>query len=73
VNSSRNTQARRKMRNLSRVVYRLQHYNEIVPDHIEPKGMGGAWRDDHPENVQAVHRRCNLQKGSRRLGSGQAI
>ena len=22
-------------------------YNEIVPDHIEPKGMGGAWRDDH--------------------------
>src|SRR5271165_821058 len=24
-------------------------YNEIVPDHIEPKGMGGAWRDDHPE------------------------
>ena len=33
-------------------------YNEIVPDHIEPKGMGGAWRDDHPENIQAVHRRC---------------
>ena len=42
-------------------------YNEIVPDHIEPKGMGGAWRDDHPDNIQAVHRRCNLQKGSRRL------
>jgi len=42
-------------------------YNEIVPDHIEPKGMGGAWRDDSPENIQAVHRRCNLQKGSRRL------
>jgi len=37
-------------------------YNEIVPDHIEPKGMGGAWRDDHPENIQAVHRRCNLQR-----------
>jgi 5-methylcytosine-specific restriction endonuclease McrA len=47
-------------------------YNEIVPDHIEPKGMGGAWRDDHPENIQAVHRRCNLQKGSRRLRPGQA-
>ena len=30
----------------------------------EPKGMGGAWRDDHPENVQAVHRLCNLEKGS---------
>jgi hypothetical protein len=38
-------------------------YTEIVPDHIEPKGMGGAWRDDHPENVQAVHRRCNFEKG----------
>src|SRR5271165_1513394 len=24
------------------------HYCEIVPDHIEPKGMGGAWRDDSP-------------------------
>jgi hypothetical protein len=32
--------------------------------------MGGAWRDDHPENIQAVHRRCNLQKGSRRLNPG---
>ena len=48
-------------------------YNEIVPDHIEPKGMGGAWRDDHPDNIQAVHRRCNLQKGSRRLRSGEAL
>ena len=48
-------------------------YSEIVPDHIEPKGMGGAWRDDHPENVQAVHRRCNLQKGSRRIPLGQAL
>ena len=46
-------------------------YNEIVPDHIEPKGMGGAWRDDSPDNVQAAHRRCNLQKGSRRLITGQ--
>ena len=45
-------------------------YNEIVPDHIEPKGMGGAWRDDHPDNIQAVHRRCNLLKGSRRLNPG---
>jgi len=48
-------------------------YNEIVPDHIEPKGMGGAWRDDHPENIQAVHRRCNLEKGSIRLRPGQAL
>ena len=49
------------------------NYDEIVPDHIEPKGMGGAWRDDHSDNVQAVHRRCNLEKGSRRLHLGQAL
>ena len=24
-------------------------YNDIVPEHKEPKGMGSAWRDDHPE------------------------
>jgi hypothetical protein len=23
-----------------------------VPDHKHPKGLGGAWRDDHPENIQ---------------------
>jgi 5-methylcytosine-specific restriction endonuclease McrA len=41
--------------------------SDIVPDHRNPKGMGGAWRDDHPENVQAVHRLCNSEKGSRRI------
>ena len=46
-------------------------YNDIVPEHKEPKGMGSAWRDDHPDNVQAAHRWCNLQKGSRRLHSGR--
>ena len=40
---------------------------DIVPDHIEPKGMGAAWRDDHPDNIQAAHRLCNFLKGSRRL------
>jgi hypothetical protein len=40
--------------------------NDIVPDHIEPKGMGAARRDDHPDNIQAAHRLCNLLKGSRR-------
>jgi hypothetical protein len=30
-------------------------YNDIVPDHRDPKGMGGAWRDDHPDNIQATH------------------
>ena len=42
--------------------------SEIFPDHIEPRGLGGARRDDHSDNIQAVHRRCNLHKGSRRLG-----
>jgi hypothetical protein len=39
-------------------------YNDVVPDHIDPKGMGGAWRDDHPDNIQAVHYWCNSGKGS---------
>ena len=38
-------------------------YSDIVPDHISPRGMGGAWRDDHPENIQAVHWWCNGKKG----------
>ena len=48
-------------------------YGEIVPDHIEPKGMGGAWRDDHPDNVQASHGRCNLRKGSKRIIASQTV
>jgi len=39
-------------------------YNDIVPDHTDPKGMGGAWRDDHPDNIQATHWWCNGEKGS---------
>lgn len=42
-------------------------YGDIVSDHICPRGMGGAWRDDHPENIQAVHWWCNAQKGSMRI------
>ena len=37
-------------------------YNDVVPDHKEPKGMGGAWRDDHPDNIQATHWWCNEEK-----------
>ena len=39
-------------------------YGNVVPDHKHPKGMGGAWRDDHPENIQATHWWCNSKKGS---------
>lgn len=42
-------------------------YNDVVPDHRNPKGMGGAWRDDHPDNIQAVHYWCNSEKGSTRI------
>ena len=41
-------------------------YSDVVPDHKNPKGMGGAWRDDHPDNVQATHWWCNGEKGSTR-------
>ena len=43
------------------------NYSDIVPDHISPRGMGGAWRDDHPDNIQAVHWWCNGEKGSSRI------
>ena len=40
-------------------------YEDIVPDHIRSKGMGSARRDDHPDNIQAAHGICNLEKGSK--------
>ena len=43
------------------------NYGDIVPDHKNPKGMGGAWRDDHPDNIQATHWWCNEEKGSTRM------
>lgn len=43
---------------------RFTDYGDIVPDHISPRGMGGAWRDDHPDNIQAVHWWCNGEKAS---------
>jgi hypothetical protein len=39
----------------------------VVPDHKNPKGMGGAWRDDHSDNIQATHWWCNGEKGSTRI------
>ena len=40
---------------------------DVVPDHKRCKGMGGAWRDDHPDNIQATHWWCNGEKGSTRM------
>jgi 5-methylcytosine-specific restriction endonuclease McrA len=42
-------------------------YQEIELEHIEPKGMGGAWHDDHIDNLALAHRSCNREKGSRRI------
>lgn len=46
---------------------KFSDYSDVVPDHINPRGMGGAWRDDHPDNIQAVHWWCNKEKGSSRM------
>jgi len=53
------------------IVPSMKDLPKIVPkclyvDHISPRGMGGAWRDDHPDNIQAVHWWCNGDKGSSR-------
>jgi hypothetical protein len=37
-------------------------YNDVVPDHKNPKVMAGAWRDDSPDNIQAVHWWCTKKK-----------
>jgi hypothetical protein len=42
------------------------NYSDIVADHIDPRGIGGSRRDDHRENIQAVHWWCNGEKGSTR-------
>jgi hypothetical protein len=42
-------------------------YGDILPDHINLRGMGGAWRDDHPENIQTVHWWCNGENESNRV------
>lgn len=38
-------------------------YNDVVPDHIQPKGIGGAWRDDHPDNIQGCPLLVQFRKG----------
>lgn len=42
-------------------------YREITLEHKEPKGMGGARRDDHFDNLALAHLACNQEKGSKRL------
>lgn len=46
----------------------ITDYRDVVPDHIEPKGMGGARADDgeNGSNLQPAHSACNMEKGSKR-------
>lgn len=40
---------------------------EVTPEHLTPRGIGAAWRDDHEDNIGAAHSWCNVEKGSRRI------
>jgi hypothetical protein len=46
---------------------RFRSYSDVVLEHKEPKGMGGARTDDHFDNLGLAHALCNLEKGSRRI------
>ena len=49
-------------------------FHDVVPGHRNPKGMGGAWRDDHWDNVQAAHWWCNEEKGQPEwTGNGRLV
>jgi hypothetical protein len=49
-------------------------YTDIVPDHINPRGIGRAWRDDHPDNIQAAHWWCNGETGvEQRVTPGRRV
>jgi 5-methylcytosine-specific restriction endonuclease McrA len=37
-------------------------YDRFEADHIIPKSKGGS---DHPGNLRAVHRSCNIKRGNR--------
>ena len=39
-------------------------YNDVVPDHKDREGLGGARRDDQSDNVQAARWWCMGKKGS---------
>ena len=45
---------------------KTSEYSDIELAHKEPKGMGGARHDDHPDNLALAHRVCNRENGSKR-------
>jgi hypothetical protein len=44
----------------------LTNYNDVVPDHKQPRGMNASRRDDRSENIGAACSRHNIEKGSKR-------
>jgi hypothetical protein len=40
-------------------------YGDVVPDHINPRGMGGAWRNDHPDDGRQLKVPTNDKQNSR--------
>jgi hypothetical protein len=46
---------------------KFDDYSEVELEHREPKGMGGARRDDHRDNLALAHKQCNFEKGSKRI------
>lgn len=49
----------------------LKDYSDVVPDHQNPRGLGGARRDDRESNIGASHFWCNQEKGSQRIDPKQ--
>jgi hypothetical protein len=45
----------------------FEDMHEVTADHKRIRGMGAAHLDSHPDNVQAVHGRCNCERGSKPL------
>lgn len=50
----------------------LTDMRNVGPDHIEPSSSGGAWRDDHPDNIGAACNAHNFEKGSKRFPESAA-
>ena len=44
----------------------ILQWEDFEFDHIEPRGMGGARRNDIGSNLRPAHHACNSRKGSRR-------
>jgi hypothetical protein len=47
----------------------IHHFEDLVPDHIQPGKMGGC-KDHSESNLQPAHWWCNNEKGSKRPESG---